>query len=193
MPYSQRLSLVTDYFAQLWAESLGKKVNNAGRVVNLGTTALKAVGITDQHSQLQLYAEGKNDKLFMFIKTEKADTDWMLKQSKMAKFDYFNGVSLKQLLTLENVATEYSLTKNGRPNYSLTLPSVTPESVGELLYMLQVATAFSGIMFNVNAFDQPGVEDGKIYTKALLGLSQYTNKKLEIDSYITEQNKHEVK
>ena len=64
MPYHQGLRTMSDWYAQLWAESLGKTEDRTGQVVNVGPTPIKALGATDQHSQVQLYAAGPRDKIF---------------------------------------------------------------------------------------------------------------------------------
>ena len=67
MPYSQNLWGVADWYRQLWAESLGKRIDRAGKIVNVGPTPIKALGVTDQHSQAQLYMEGPYDKITSFL------------------------------------------------------------------------------------------------------------------------------
>ena len=74
MPYSSRLRYISDWYVQLWAESLGKEVDNNGKVVNIGPTPVKAVGVTDQHSQSQLYNEGPNDKIINILRVKEFDT-----------------------------------------------------------------------------------------------------------------------
>ena len=81
MPYSSRLKYVSDWYVQLWAESLGKEVDNNGNVVNVGPTPIKALGATDQHSQIQLYNEGKHDKIINFIRVEEFDTNLEIPKS----------------------------------------------------------------------------------------------------------------
>ena len=73
MPYSSRLKFVPDWYAQLWAESLGKQFDRDGNVINNRQTPIKALGATDQHSQIQLYSEGNNDKVITFIRVDEFD------------------------------------------------------------------------------------------------------------------------
>ena len=75
MPYSYQLKDLGDWYRQLWAESLGKQTDLQGNVVNVGPTPVKALGATDQHSQVQLYREGPNDKAFTFLAVEKFAQD----------------------------------------------------------------------------------------------------------------------
>jgi len=172
MPYSDRLALVPDFFAQLWAESLGKKVNRDGTIVYAGQTPIKTIGVTDQHSQLQLYSEGIKDKLIMFITVEKNLYDEKV-VGDMPFAKHLNGTTLKTLLDYEYNSTAYSLTTLDRPNYTVSLPAITEESMGEFIFYMEMMTAYMGEMMNIDAYDQPGVELSKIYTKACLKLKGY--------------------
>ena len=178
MPYSQRLRDVADWFRQLWAESLGKKLNTAGETVHAGLTPIKALGVTDQHSQVQLYAEGPNDKVFVFIRLEHFDETLPIPEGRPAieGLEYLGGQTFNTLIDVEQRATQAALTKANRPSYTITLPNVTPETVGELLYMLEMQTAYIGALYGINAFDQPGVEEGKQFTYGLMGRKGFEQK-----------------
>lgn len=186
MPYSDRLKLFPDFFAQLWAESLGKKVDRNGKDGFFGQNPIKALGVTDQHSQLQLYSEGRMDKIIMFIKVGKSTFDEkVFDDYGLAK--HLNGVSLKKLLDYEYQSTAYSLTSLDRPNYLIELDEVNEESIGGLIMLSELATAYMGEMLNINAYDQPGVELSKIYTKACLRVKGYETERKEIEHF--EKNK----
>ncbi len=187
MPYSDRLKLFPDFFAQLWAESLGKKLDKSGNVVNAGQNPIKALGVTDQHSQLQLYSEGLDDKVIMFLKVGKSTFDEVVKDDYgLAK--HLKNVGLKKLLDYEYQSTAYSLTSLNRPNYTLELDEINEENVGALIMLSELMTAFMGEMLNINAFDQPGVELGKIYTKACLKVKGYENERKEIEHFQKNKN-----
>ena len=186
MPYSDRLALLPDFFAQLWAESLGKKVNRKGEVVFAGQTPIKTTGVTDQHSQLQLYSEGPQDKLIMFFRVEKSNHDEKAHE-RLPFAEHLMGVSLKTLLDNEYNSTAYSLTSLDRPNYTIALESISEESVGELIFMLEMMTAYMGEMMNIDAYDQPGVELSKIYTKAMLGVKIEQDKAKAIKEYMKDK------
>lgn len=172
MPYSDRLALVPDFFAQLWAESLGKKVTRDGEIVYTGQTPIKTLGVTDQHSQLQLYSEGIKDKLIMFVTVENNTLDEKIEEYlPFAK--HLTGTTIKKLLDYEYDSTAYSLTTIDRPNYTVALKEITEESIGEFIFYMEMMTAFMGEMLNIDAFDQPGVELSKIYTKACLKMKGY--------------------
>ena len=182
MPYSDRLKLFPDFFAQLWAESLGKRYDRNGAEVFAGQNPIKTVGVTDQHSQLQLYSEGLRDKVIMFITVGKANYDEAVADDYgFAK--HLKGVSLKKLLDYEYQSTAYSLTSLDRPNYTIELDSIRESSVGELIMLCELMTAFMGEFMNINAYDQPGVELSKIYTKACLKVGGYENERKEITHY----------
>ena len=171
MPYSNALKDVADWYRQLWAESLGKALDTRGRTVHAGQTPVKALGATDQHSQVQLYVEGPNDKIFTLIEVEKFRAPCPIPKRFKAipELGYLEGHDMASLLNAELLATEFTLYKARRPSVRIILDAITPENVGGLLYMLEVQTAFAGGLYNINAFDQPGVEEGKKATAALMG------------------------
>jgi glucose-6-phosphate isomerase len=184
MPYSDRLRDIADWFRQLWAESLGKKYSLSGDVVHVGPTPIKALGTTDQHSQVQLYMEGPCDKTVTFIIPEDFGTDLKIPSMEGAPdLSYLEGRSMGELITSEQRATSVALTKNGRSNCTILIPAVTAESVGALIYLFEVQTLFAGSLFEVNPLDQPGVEEGKEFTYALMGRSGFERKKEEFDHW----------
>ena len=171
MPYSTRLRFLPDWFAQLWAESLGKKVSRTGETVHAGTTPIKTIGTTDQHSQVQLYSEGPNDKLFSFVRVAASSTQTAIPNAEPTEPDmnYLGGKTFHTLLNAEQSATANALRENGKPNLTISLESVTEEPLAHLMQMMMYATAVMGELWNIDAFDQPGVELGKKFTYALMG------------------------
>jgi glucose-6-phosphate isomerase len=170
MPYSARLAAVADWYVQLWAESLGKKrVAADGQTVYEGQTPIKAVGVTDQHAQVQLFNEGPIDKLVTFVEVAKADTTLTIPANTLSGLEYLGNKTFNQLMQAEFEATRRALSDNGRPSWTLRLESITPESMGQLLFYLQVQTGLAGHLMGIDPFDQPGVELGKLYTYALMG------------------------
>jgi len=182
MPYSQHLRDVADWFRQLWAESLGKKMSVMGKRANVGPTPVLALGTTDQHSQIQLYVEGPADKIINFVAVDKFVDEGAIPAAGSDEDDiaYLGGHSLAELINIERQATAIALTEAGRPNCTHTLPEVNPFTVGEFLYMLEMQTAISGLFYAVDAYDQPGVEAGKQLTYALLGRPGYESRALEV-------------
>ncbi len=174
MPYSSRLRYVSDWFVQLWAESLGKEYNNNGEKVNIGLTPIKALGATDQHSQVQLYNEGPNDKLITFIRVENFDT--VLEIPKVFEYTgigYLGGKTINDLINAEADSTKVSLIDYSRPTLSITMDKINEYNIAQLLYMLEVQTAIIGELYNINTFNQPSVEQAKNYIYALLGRAGY--------------------
>jgi len=183
MPYSARLRDVADWYRQLWAESLGKETDRQGRIVNTGPLPVKSLGVTDQHSQLQLYAEGPDDKIITFLGVDEFDETVTIPAPgpEAEALAYLGGHTLAELLWAEQKATAWALAKRGRPSLTITLPRVDAFSVGALLYMLEMATAIAGELYDVDAFDQPGVELSKQATYALMGRAGFEALAKEID------------
>jgi len=185
MPYADGLKTMADWYAQLWAESLGKRVDLQGQVVHVGQTPVKALGVTDQHSQVQLYVEGPDDKVLTFVTVEnfKETRQIPLDLELPEDIQFLGGRTLEELLFAEQKATEYALTLAGRQHQKIMLSSLDAYTVGQLLLLLEWETAYMGELLNINAFDQPGVEEGKNGTYALMGRTGYEARKLEIEEY----------
>ncbi len=180
-------SLLFDFglwFEQLWAESLGKEKDLDGRVVHAGTTPLPAVGATDQHSLLQLFKEGPGDKVYGFItlagSVKRAPLPSPLPDPVFAEeveYSYFAGKKLGEQLAIEQVSTEVVLADAGRPCYRLTLPGLSPATLGGLFYFMEALTVFTGQLWRVNPFNQPGVQAGKDITYAFMGRADYQDRR----------------
>lgn len=184
MPYADSLKYIADWYCQLWAESLGKAVDFDGKVVNVGQTPVKSLGVTDQHSQVQLYTEGPFDKVVTFIAVDKFRSSYVIPQGlpDFPDVNFLCGNDLATLLNNERVATEYALTKAKRANRTIYMPEVTPRYLGQLLYFFMLETAYCGAMLNIDAFNQPGVEEGKKATFALFDRKGFEEKKAELQS-----------
>ena len=174
MPYSSRLKYVSDWYAQLWAESLGKNKDKSGNDVCVGPTPIKALGATDQHSQIQLYNEGPNNKIINFIRVNEFDNNLEIPAIfEYTGIGYLGGKTINQLINAEADSTRVVLSDFKRPNVTITLDKVDGYNVAQLLYMLEVQTAIAGELYNIDAFNQPGVEQAKNYTYALMGRAGY--------------------
>ena len=168
MPYIDSLSMLSEWFAQLWGESLGKE--------GKGSTPIKALGTIDQHSQLQLYTEGPDDKLFLLLHVSSLKEDIVIphaEEKSLASLSYLFGQSMNMLRYSEQLSTASSLVKAGRPVLWLEIPELNAFYLGALIYLLEYATALTGFIMDINPFDQPGVELGKEYTFALMGRSGF--------------------
>ncbi len=174
MPYSSRLRYVADWYAQLWAESLGKNKDKDGNDVQIGPTPIKALGVTDQHSQIQLYNEGPNNKIINFIRVEEFDNVVEIPRIfEYTGIGYLGGKTINDLLNAEADSTRVALSDYNRPTVTITLPKVDGYNIGQLLYMFEVQTAIAGELYNIDTFNQPGVEQAKNYTYALMGRAGY--------------------
>ena len=184
MPYAYALKDVADWYRQLWAESLGKKDSLGGQEVHVGPTPVKALGTTDQHSQVQLYREGPNDKVFTFLQTERFDADQTIPAppESQPSLSYLGGKSMAQLINFEKTGTEYALLASQRPCVTIRMPHVDAFTVGQLLYLLEVQTSYTGMLFSINPYDQPAVQLGKDATYALMGRAGYEQLKTDIDA-----------
>ncbi len=186
MPYADSLKDIADWYRQLWAESLGKRLSCDGKIVHTGPTPIKALGATDQHSQLQLYIEGPFDKVVTLIGVKDFGAEAKIPKAykEIGELGYLGGHSLKGLLQAEMLASEMALTHNHRMNCTITLPEVNAFTVGQLLQMLMIQTAFAGGLYSIDPFDQPGVEQGKQYAYGMMGRKGFEKKKAEVDEYL---------
>ncbi|MDY5730738.1 MAG: glucose-6-phosphate isomerase [Eubacteriales bacterium] len=186
MPYADSLKYMADWFCQLWAESLGKNVTRKGMPVNVGQTPTKSLGVTDQHSQLQLYTEGPYDKVITLIKVENFRNEYPIAHGceEFPSVSFLGGKSLNELIEAERQGTAYALVRSGRLNQTIILPEVNAHTIGQLMYYFQMVTAYVGEFYDIDAFNQPGVEESKIASYAVLGNQEevYKNKALEMQN-----------
>jgi glucose-6-phosphate isomerase len=181
MPYSDPLRDFADWFVQLWAESLGKHLPDNSSV---GQTPLPALGATDQHSQVQLFMEGPKNKVVTFVAVDERRTDVTIPSgfNEVKELGYLGGHSLGELIGIEQRATAGALAKRGRPNLTIHLDHVDEWHVGGLMMLLELATAYAGQLYGIDAFNQPGVELGKQFAYAQLGRPGADAAKKEWDS-----------
>lgn len=168
LPYYERLDWVTRWFRQLWAESLGK-LDGQGR--QRGLTPVRALGASDQHSQLQLYLQGPADKQFTLLMADDlvhAGDRIPERWADKGAIAPLAGHTVGELLTAELQATRETLTRQGRPNRTLRLPTLEAGTLGELLMLLEVETVAVAELLGVDAFDQPAVEESKVLTREYL-------------------------
>ncbi len=177
MPYSNRLYLLADWYRQLWAESLGKAHNKAGAEVFVGPTPIKALGTTDQHSQVQLYREGPNDKLTIFLEVEKHPKDLRVPDvfGEIPGLTYLRKARISKLLNAEKLATEYAMAQSKRPTVTIRFPEINAANVGAFIYLYEYTTSLMGELLDIDPYDQPAVELGKRATFALMGREGYAD------------------
>lgn len=181
MPYADALRPFAAWYVQLWAESLGKRVDRAGRIVETGFTPVPAVGATDQHAQNQLFIEGPRDKVLTFIRVKETKKDLTMSASGK-DYGYLNGHTLFGLLDAELRGTRQALADDGRPSITLEIDRVDAPNLGALFFLYEAATAFAGELMGIDAFDQPGVELGKRLAFGLLGREGFEAERTRIES-----------
>ncbi len=159
MPYSTNLWTLADWYRQLLAESIGKE--------GKGLTPIRALGVTDQHSQLQLYNEGPTDKLLILMSLVENDSP-SIPEVKNEAMSYLSGVSFHKLMNVEMRATAQALSQYKKPNIHIELPKLDAKELGKLLLLFEGSIAFLGEYYSIDAFNQPGVELSKKLTKESL-------------------------
>jgi glucose-6-phosphate isomerase len=167
MTYADALERLAAWFVQLWAESLGKD--------GKGSTPHGAVGTTDQHSQVQLYMEGPQDKVIEIVEVEDHPRDLTIPEAydDLEGVGYLGGHSMAELLNVECDATRRALTEAGHPNSTIKLRATNEQNLGYVFQALEVQTAIAGSLYGVNTFNQPGVEAGKQITYKRMGRPGY--------------------
>lgn len=185
MPYTEFLDGFGDWYCQLWAESLGKSINVGDTEKEIGQTPVKAIGARDQHSLLQLFLDGPNDKIFTLISVENRNTDFEIPSINREDIgiNYLSGNTIGKLLSSEFQATGYVLTKRSRMNYQIKLPKITPGTIGQLIFLYMSMTAHEGELLKLDAFNQPAVEEGKVITYGLMKRKGFENKGEEINKW----------
>ncbi|NLD05042.1 MAG: glucose-6-phosphate isomerase [Synergistaceae bacterium] len=164
MPYSSKMAFFAEWFAQLWGESLGKK--------GMGTTPVRAVGAIDQHSQVQLYIDGPDDKLFTIINFKKHGDQVSVPPvdcDALKPLSYLDGAEIGNMLGLEAMSTAAAIVKTGHPLIWVEIDKIDCSTLGALIFYYEYMTAMTGRMMGIDPFDQPGVEQGKKYTYGLMG------------------------
>lgn len=158
MPYGDKLRSFGWWYAQLLGESLGKKYDMQGNEVYNGRIPVASVGTTDMHSLTQEHQQGKKNKLIQFISVEHLASDL----SVLCDEKGVSGmVPMSRMLDAARRANEEALANEGRMSCHISIKELTPFHVGALMYFFFLTIAYEGAMENVNAFDQPGVEDYK--------------------------------
>lgn len=179
MPYSSRLKYVSDWFVQLWAESLGKNDY-------VGPTPIKALGATDQHSQIQLFNDGPNNKIINFIRVNEFNNTLEIPNIfEYTGIGYLGGKTINKLINAEADATRVVLTDCKRPTITITIDRINGYNLAQLLYMFEIQTAIAGELYNIDTFNQPGVEQAKNYTYALMGRAGYEDSAQTLKAKLT--------
>jgi len=186
VPYSDSLKPLSEWFCQLWAESLGKDEK--------GLTPYPSLGTTDQHSQLQLWIDGPQDKVIIFIRINDYGVDIKIPGvfKDVKGLSYLSGHTLSELIKAEEEATELALAKAGRPNMTIIIPQINAYHIGRLFHFFELATAFTGSLYGINPFNQPGVEEGKNLTYGMMGKKGFEAKRKEVEEHRKKRRKWRV-
>lgn len=159
LPYADQLDSFSLWYRQLWAESLGKN--------GKGTTPIRALGTTDQHSQLQLYLDGPKDKFFTLIAPNWTGQGDRISSSLIPEFQ---GKTMGDLFSAEQKATYETLLRHKCPTRLITLDDLNEYTLGALMMHFMIETILTSYLIDVNAFDQPSVEEGKRLAREYLAL-----------------------
>ncbi len=184
MPYSNALYTLADWYRQLWAESLGKEKSLTGEIVNAGQTPVKSLGTVDQHSQVQLYMEGPNDKIVTFLKVNefRRDVSFPEVHRSLKTFSYLGNKKMSELINSEQEATALALLERGRPNLTISFDEINEGEIGRFFLYYELLVSAMGFLYGINTFDQPGVELGKMNTYALMEREGYEERKAHIEN-----------
>jgi glucose-6-phosphate isomerase len=173
MPYSSRLRKLADWYTQLLSESIGKEYDLKGQRKQTGITPVAALGATDQHSQAQLFKEGPDDKLIIFMEVEKDEVEVTIPEIKTQEdFEYLKNQTFNKLIKAQLKGTEQSFTESNKPNLKILVSEVSEYVLGEMFMFLELSVAFLGELYEIDTFNQPGVERSKIITKEILSISK---------------------
>ncbi len=168
MPYTDNLRMLIDWFRQLWAESLGK-INSKGE--HMGMTPVAAHGVTDQHSQMQLYLDGPDDKQITFFTqmgVEHLGQTVPMEFQDIPAIAPLVGHTIGELFSAEFQATRTTLTRKGRPNRTISLRERDAFAIGEIIMLFEMETVAVAELMDIDPFDQPAVEESKVLTREYL-------------------------
>lgn len=161
LPYSERLAGFSSWYRQSWAESLGK----AGK----GSTPIRAVGTTDQHSQLQLYLDGPKDKLFHLITLPRAGSGQKIAMTQDDAFSYLHGRTTGDIMESQQKATLETLLRHGCPVRHIEIERLDGYTLGALVMHFTLEIIFTAELLGINPFDQPAVEESKQIARRHMG------------------------
>lgn len=168
--YSETMRYFIQWYVQLWGESLGKKQRNSA--FNVGLTPIGLIGPKDQHSFLQLIMEGTRDKSITFIEIADFQNELEIPDISLEyleEMDLLNGVKFSELISMQSQSVLEALLEEGDiPIDEIIIDRVDEASMGELIYYYELLTSLVGELIDVNTYDQPGVEAGKIILKEKL-------------------------
>ena len=162
--YTESLRYFNQWYVQLWGESLGKKQRNSS--FNIGLTPIGLTGPKDQHSFLQLIVDGTRDKTVTFIKLENFKVNPPIPDINLKHLDdtdIVNNIEFSTLINLQADSIIESLKSSERiPLDEINIKQQDEYSIGQLIFYYELLTSLMGDLLNINTYDQPGVESGKL-------------------------------
>lgn len=164
------------WFAQLWAESLGKD--------GKGTMPLSATGVTDQHSINQMFLDGPRDKACLFLTCPNLPQGRVFPDSLPDEWAWLRGKPFGALLEAEGLGTRMALAKTHTPLVNIDMGGITAFDAGAMMLLLEAATVFTGWLMNINPLDQPAVELGKRLANTRLGAPGYAEETKDLQSFL---------
>jgi glucose-6-phosphate isomerase len=165
------------WFAQLWAESLGKG--------GLGTMPVPATGVTDQHSVNQMFLDGPRNKGCLFLTSRNQLGGRNFDLNLPEQWAWLRDKPFGSLLEAEALGTRMALTSSGVPLVGIDMADTGPRAAGSLMMLLEAATVFTGWLMDINPLDQPAVELGKRLANARLGASGYPVEEAELAAFLS--------
>src|SRR5436190_9334166 len=165
LPYKDRLLLFSRYLQQLVMESLGKEFDLDGRAVNQGIAVYGNKGSTDQHAYVQQLRDGVNNFFVTFIEVLK-DRD------AKASLEVEAGITAGEYLQGIYLGTRVALSEIERQSVRITVPDVSPRSLGMLIALYERVVGLYASLVGINAYHQPGVEAGKKAAGGVIALKQ---------------------
>ncbi|CCH49157.1 hypothetical protein [Pseudodesulfovibrio piezophilus] len=166
-----------DWFAQLWAESLGKE--------GKGSQPVPAIGVTDQHSVNQMFMDGIRNKACLFLTCPTLPAGPRFPNDLPDQFDYVRGKNFGELIQAEGLGNRMALSQNGVPLVELSMGDDGPKQAGKLIALLGAATILTGWLMGINPLDQPAVELGKRLAKARMNADGLEEEKADMDAFLS--------
>ncbi|BAV92464.1 glucose-6-phosphate isomerase [Candidatus Desulfovibrio trichonymphae] len=171
------------WFAQLWAESLGKK--------SMGTMPVPATGVTDQHSVNQMFLDGPRNKGCLFLTSRVQAAGRNFGTDLPEQWAWLRGKAFGSLLEAESLGTRMALSESGVPLVHLEMHDTSPRAAGALMMLLEAATLFTGWLMDINPLDQPAVELGKRLANARLGATGYLQEEADLFAFLSAAKKEQ--
>ncbi len=179
LPYKDSLMLMSKYLQQLVMESLGKELDLNGEVVHQGLAVYGNKGSTDQHAYVQQLRDGVHNFFATFIEVRRP--------REGASIEVEEGVTSGDFLQGFLRGTRTALYENSRRSITISVPEVTPNTVGQLIALFERAVSFYASLVNINAYHQPGVEAGKKAAGVFLDLLKEVSAALEDEAITAEE------